>query len=42
MRWTLGIVGALAAVVTVNMLFLYLALENPDQVVPSYESVEKR
>lgn len=42
MRWTIGIVGALATVVAVNMLFLYLALENPDQVVPSYDTVEQR
>ena len=35
-RWIAGIVGAFAVVVFVNLLFLYLALDNPISVEPSY------
>lgn len=36
-RWIAGIVGGFAVVVFANMLFLYLALDNPIRVEPSYE-----
>lgn len=42
MRWTIGIAGALATVVAVNIFFLYLATQNPDEVVQSYITVEQR
>lgn len=42
MRWTIAIVGGLATVVAVNILFLYLALQHPDEVVDSYVRVEQR
>jgi len=35
-RWVTGIIGAFAVVVFVNGLFIYLALDNPVQVEPSY------
>lgn len=42
MRWTLGIVLGLSTVVAVNMFFLYIALQNPDETVESYDAVPKR
>ena len=35
-RWVIGIIASFAVVVLVNGLFVYLALEHPALVVPSY------
>ncbi len=41
MRWTIGIVAGLLTVVVVNLLFLHLALSNPDDVVHSYITTDR-
>lgn len=41
MRWAIGLGLVAATVVGVNLFFLYVALENPVQVVDSYKAVPR-
>lgn len=42
MRWTIGLIVGFAAVIGVNMYFLYVAMENPVTVEPTYTEATAR
>jgi ABC-type spermidine/putrescine transport system permease subunit I len=41
LRWPIGIAIGLLLMVLVNMVFIYIAVSDADEVVPSYNTEER-